>query len=141
MLFGMSDFIDYIREETSATLFYLNGYTRLDDTGRGFLVRAAIASRVAEGVQSELMQDSRVAHTLPDLWQAAGEELHWVSRLGDDFWSPLADACGSSVQELKSDCIHAAHVSFHFLWRRIFEPAAEYPWRLVRGELVQIWRL
>ena len=36
---------------------------------------------------------------------------------------------------LTDKCIEAAHVAFHFIYRRIFVPAAELPWRLVRGDI------
>ena len=135
LTFGIPDFVDYIRRDTHSSLFYLNGYSRLDEQGRNFLVRASIASRVAEGVEAELMQDSRVAHTLPELWKAASEELSWVIGLGNEVWGPLAEVCGSTIAELKSGCIQAAHISYHFLWRRVFEPAGALPWRLVRGDI------
>ena len=33
------------------------------------------------------------------------------------------------------ECIRGAHVSYHFLWGRIFQVASDLPWSLVRGDI------
>ena len=59
----------------------------------------------------------------------------WVSQLDECAWTALAGACGATSDELRPACIFAAHISFHFFWRRVLEPAADLPWRLARGDV------
>ena len=95
---------------------------------------SAIASRVAEGFQTEMMEDNRVGSNYEKLWGAASKELRWVIDLPDHFWSSLAAVAQSRPDELQDKTIGAAHVSYHFLWRRVLEPASGYPWKLCRGD-------
>ena len=50
-------------------------------------------------------------------------------------WEELSALCGEESWSLKDVCISAAHISFHFLWRRVFQPASGLPWRLARGNI------
>ena len=36
---------------------------------------------------------------------------------------------------LKDEAIRAAHVSYHFIWRRVLDPASKLPWKLCRGDI------
>ena len=36
---------------------------------------------------------------------------------------------------MKDMCLKAAHVSYHFLWRRVLHPAQGLPWSLCRGDI------
>ena len=83
------------------------------------------------------MQDSRVALKVGDLWQAASDELQWLISLGDFVWNTFEMICGVPAAELKSRSIRAGHIAYHFMWRRILQPAGELPWRLVCGDLQQ----
>ena len=95
---------------------------------------AAISSRVPEGFQIELMEDSRVASQYQVLWDAMSKELRWVIDLPEDTWSDLASVAGCRADELKDRAISAAHLSYHFIWRRVLEPAGQLPWSLCRGD-------
>ena len=135
LLLGLPDLVAHICADPRASLFYLKGFSRLAADRKQFLVQVSIASRVAEGLEAELLEDSRVARRLPDLWQAASEELQWVIGIDDAVWALLASSCDMRAADLKADCVSAAHISYHFLWRRILEPAGELPWSLVRGNV------
>ena len=50
-------------------------------------------------------------------------------------WKALASVAGCTAVELRDDTIAASHVSYHFLWRRVLEPAGQLPWRLCRGNI------
>ena len=91
---------------------------------------------MAEGFQAELLEDSRVAATYPALWRAAAEELRWIVDLPMSTWQSLASVVGCTAEDLRGDTIAASHVSFHFIWRRVLEPAGQLPWRLCRGDIV-----
>ena len=70
------------------------------------------------------------------------EELQWRANLGDFVWDQLAGVAGVPSEVLKSDCIAAAHLSFHFIWRRFLFAAGDYPWFLtledLRSNLLQL---
>ena len=122
-------------EDRTASKFYLNGFSRFGPAARSFAVIASLSSRVAEVFQSELMEDPRVAATYGTLLRVAAQELKWVVDLPSHVWSAMSSVVGCSAESLKDDAIAAAHVSFHFIWRRVLQPASELPWRLVRGDI------
>ena len=100
-----------------------------------FAVLASISSRIAEGIQSELLEDSRIASTYASLWDTAAQEMRWVIDLPMWVWSALASVAQSSPEQIQDEAIAASHISFHFLWRRVLQPASELPWRLFRGDI------
>ena len=83
----------------------------------------------------EMMEDSRVATHYGELWDVASRELRGVIDTPEHMWSSIAAVAGCRADELKMKTIEAAHVSYHFLWRRVLEPASELPWRLCRGNI------
>ena len=118
--------------------FYLNGYARFTREARIFAVCSALSSRVPEGFQLSLMEDNRVAVRYDELWGVATKEMKWVVSVSDDVYESLAravtgDECRPGM--LKDEVIRAAHASYHFIWRRVLEPASNLPWRLCRGDL------
>ena len=50
-------------------------------------------------------------------------------------WQSLGDVCGKAGSFVKDMCLKAAHVSYHFLWRRVLCPAQMLPWSLCRGNV------
>ena len=122
-------------EDSRCSKFYLNGYARFDKDARSFAAIASISSRVSEGFQGELLEDSRVAATYPVLWRTASEELRWIVDLPISTWRSIASVVGCTAAELRDDTIAASHASYHFLWRRVLEPAGQLPWRLCRGSI------
>ena len=136
LLLGIEDFVKYIAKDTHSSLFYLKGFGRLAADRRRFMVQCAVASRVAEGVQTELMEDSRVALNYRKLWLTLAEEVRWLVDLDMFIWDKLATLCGGmSGRALANRCIQAGHISMHFFWRRVLHPCSQYPWRLLRGDI------
>ena len=45
----------------------------------------------------------------------------------DVVWGRLAGLCTMTTAALKSRCIEAGHISFHFFWRRVLDPCSEPP--------------
>ena len=121
-------------EDASCSKFYLNGYARFHSEARKFACIASVSSRVSESFQAELMSDPRVAANYGALWSAATDELRWIIDLPADTWQALASVAQCSPAEMRDDTIRAAHVSYHFLRRRVLQPASELPWQLVRGD-------
>ena len=87
------------------------------------------------------MSDNRVAVQHEHLWLTAATELKWVVELEKSTWQAIASAAGMEFRTLRNDVISAAHISFHFMWRRILEPSGDLPWRLVRGDIQENLRV
>ena len=136
LLTGLPDLVSFIDKETGSSLFYLRGFERLKVKGRTeFLCATALYSRISEGVQADLLDDSRVAMVYARLWQSASEEMKWLVDLPEITWSTIGSVCGMGAGEFRDRCIGAGHVSFHFIWRRVLQPASELPWSLTRGDV------
>ena len=124
-------------QDKAGSKFYLNGFGRFGREARYFAVAASLVSRVSEGFQHELLTDTRVAIRLNELWGAASKELKWVVDIPDHVYTNLARVVGGDCDPcmVKHDVLAAAHVSYHFLWGRVFEPAQGLPWSLCRGDM------
>ena len=94
-----------------------------------------MAAWVSESVQVELMSDNRVAALHGQLWHTAASEVKWLVDLRESTWEAIGAASGMDAMDLRDKAIRAAHISFHFLWRRVLEPSADLPWSLARGDV------
>ena len=56
-LTGLEFLVQVIRDNESASKFFINGFTRLSGDCEVFLAQCAFVSRVADGVLAELMED------------------------------------------------------------------------------------
>ena len=57
-LTGLPDFVNLIRNGSSLSHHYINGFTRLTEDRMAYMAVTALSSRVAEGDQGELMKDN-----------------------------------------------------------------------------------
>ena len=137
MITGLADLVAMIRKDKSLSHYYINGFGRLTKDRMGFLITAAMSSRVAEGLQSELMQDNRVAIRYGELWNTMTQELRWLINVDEHIWIKLSGLCDIRTAMLRHECIAAAHRSYHFFYRRVLRPASMHPWSLCRGDLLQ----
>eukprot|EP00974_Lingulodinium_polyedra_P012812 1241245-Lingulodinium_polyedra.AAC.1 len=87
---GLSDEVDFIMTDDRPNLFFLQGFHRLDERGRHFVVRAAVVSSVSEGALAVLMHDPRVATIYPQLWQTLAEHMSALVQQPDSTWQALA---------------------------------------------------
>ena len=78
-----------LAQDSTASKLFINGYGRFSQKARQFAVKAAISSRVAEGFQSELLQDSRVALKYNDLYASLADEMRWVIDIDGGIWREL----------------------------------------------------
>eukprot|EP00974_Lingulodinium_polyedra_P007945 756942-Lingulodinium_polyedra.AAC.1 len=78
LLVGLDDMVHFIMDDLSASLLYLNGFSRLASDRRLFLTQAAVVSRVSEGVLAELLEEPRVAKSYPVLWHSLASDMHWA---------------------------------------------------------------
>ena len=137
LLTGVENLVAYIDTDTSSGKFYLGGFSRLVRSRKQYMVKAAIASRIAEAFQLELMEDSRVAVVYETLWRSIAKEMKWLVDLDISIWHTLGCVCGLSADQLRDACIVAGHITVHFLWRRVLHPASCMPWSLCRGDIEQ----
>ena len=136
-LTGIEGLVQYIIRIPHASKFYLNGFLRLKSSRKEFLVVAAVASRVAEVFQIELMKDNRIARNHDDLWHALAQEVRRIVDLSPHTFSVLGSVCGLSGADVADRVIAAAHVSWSFLHRRVLAVAEALPWSLVRGDIAE----
>ena len=135
LLTGLADCTAWIKKEAGCSLWYLNGFQRMGQREKQFMVKAAMISRVAESAQLALMRDSRVARVYDILWKEIGQSMRWLMLIDSEVWAELGHVCGMSGPELASSCIAGGHTSFHFFWRRVLCPASQMPWKLCRCDI------
>ena len=83
-----------------------------------------------------MLEDNRVGARLSELWSAASRELKWVIDLPFGVYVRMAEISGQCCPKwLRDTVIKGAHVSYHFIWRRVLHPATLYPWALCRGDI------
>ena len=134
-LTGVSGLVRHIKREKHANMWFLRGFDRLDAKKVEFVAVCAVASRVPEAVQADLMKDNRVALQVDSLWETAAKEVKWVVDLPEGTWAVLGDLCNRPGGWMKDMAINAAHIAFHFFHRRVLAPVAEYPWSLIHGDI------
>ena len=100
LLTGLSDLVKFIITESGEQPKYIRGVKRLKDRGKRFAVQATLGSRVADAFQLNLMRDSRIALTYPDLWMTLSEEMKWLIDLDDGAWDVLASMCDMEGEEV-----------------------------------------
>ena len=57
LLVGIDDLVGFIKQNQCNSMFYLNGFSRLTDSRRSFLVQCAVVSRVSDSCLVELLED------------------------------------------------------------------------------------
>ena len=138
-LLGISDLVDMILDAPGKSPFYLGGFKRLElEENRKIVVaKCAFISQAVEGVLIEILADPRVALRLDELWQVLAEDTKQLLEMDDRIWADIGSIVGSPAADLRDQCLRGAHVSFHFFWRRVLEPAGRLPWSLVQGDMLQ----
>jgi hypothetical protein len=133
---GLELFFKFLDGRKEESMFYLNGFRRLlKEDRKAFIATSAIVSFVPEAVLTLLLKDSRVMHQYANLWETLSQQMLWLVSLPAYFWEAVAGSVDMSAEELKSNCINGGHVSFHFFWRRVLQPASEAPWCLCFGDV------
>ena len=125
-LTGIAGLVKLIKKE-STSFWYLRGFDRLDVRRLEFLVTCGVVSRLPELLQVGLMKDNRVAQTADSLWEAAARMMKWVVDLPESTYALLGELCQRPGSAMKDICINAAHISFHFFYRRVLVPAGQLP--------------
>ena len=113
-LTGLPDLVEEIKEDPNASLFYINGFSRLTPDRMHFMVQAAIVAWVPESVLAELMIDPRVALRYQDLWLALAKNMQWLVSIPMYVWAALSSVAGISPSDLLAGCVEGGHIAFHF---------------------------
>lgn len=79
---------------------------------------------------TEVLADNRLPLTLPRIDAELHMECEAILALKPSIWKVLADSCGASVVELRTECVQAVLVSACYIEMRL-RPARELPWSLV----------
>ena len=131
---GLENLVSFIRSKVGAFLHHLGGFARYLGKTKEFMVQAAIVCRVSDRVLQLLLKVPRVLLQYDETWKVASEELLWVASLEDSAVRSLARRGRVEADEFKPSVIAAAHVSYHFIRRRVLRTASEYPWSWARGD-------
>ena len=139
VILGLEDLIEHIRKAPSASLFYLHGFLRLraEPDRMRFVVEAAFVSRASDGVLAFILEDPRVGRHHDEIWQILCEDMSSILSVPISVWEAVGAVAELSSEQFRAACIRGAHVSFHFMWRRIMDPAGRLPWSLVRGDVAE----
>jgi len=135
LLTGLESLVAKIRADPVASDWNIHGFGKLSADARHFMVLAAMVAYPSDALLSELMEDARIPRRLTCLVQAVDAEVQWLADVGPTVWDTLASLLeGSSGQGLRSDCLHAVHISRGFMKLRFFSAAAQLPWSLAQGD-------
>jgi len=127
--------VDIVIEDPDSSNYYINGWQKMQQSHREFIVQAAMTCFLSENLTLALLEDCRVVRNLEQLSQIIEEEVVWISRVPHSVWERLGGICSLSAQDLRSRCIRGVHVSAAFAHDRILAPAQELPWRLATGNV------
>ena len=114
-LLGMGSLVEMIFAQKNVTCSYLKGYARLEGDVVKFMAEAALVSRVPDAALQMVVEDAQALRQYNELWAACSEELSWLCELSDGVWQAIAPVAGwDDWATFKSECLHAAHVAYHF---------------------------
>jgi hypothetical protein len=133
ILCGLDDFYEFLTEK-NISRFYLNGYRRLQGDRRLYVASACFIARVPDVALAALMSDGRVALQYEALWSACIEELQRLCQLQNSVWDAIAYVMGTQGSILRDHAVAGSHVAWHFLYRRVLQPASSLPWTLARAQ-------
>ena len=135
LLTGLEAVVDQVLRDPSTSNYHINGWQKMQQSHREFIVQAGMGSFLSENLTLALLEDCRVVRNFDQLSQIMEEEIEWVNRIPQTVWEALGGICGLSAQDIQSRCIRCTHVSGAFAHDRILTPASDLPWRLARGDI------
>lgn len=137
LLTGLHDTVRYIREETTASDYYIHGFARLIESLREFISIVAFGSVVSDALLCCLLEDDRVAGRVDELEAALTEEVQWLLSLPGHVWGRVACVISDSYSghTLRSLVLLAAFRSLAFADKRILREAKSFPWSPARGNV------
>ena len=137
LLLGVSAIVDMCFADPSCSDYYLNGYKMLVPETVEFLSVCALSSYVADASLTHLLADSRLAHILTDLEMSLHEELEFLQSLDSDVYETMSIVCPFVTPAfLRSQVLLVACASHAFVRERFVDPAKQYPWRLLQGDML-----
>ena len=110
-LLGFGHFVAYINTETHESMFFLNGYARLNEDVMKLFAAVCFVSRPTDTVLALLLEDGRVCRQLRAIREALISEMDSLADVPEYVWSAVAEVAGMSTHELRDQCMSGAHIS------------------------------
>ena len=97
---------------------------------------AALVSFVPDVAIVDVLEDDRLARKAPEVWQKVCDEISWVGELEGPFWTRLSYCLSNTSPDVLRDlAVAASHVAGAYMYRKTFNVALDYPWRLCAGDI------
>ena len=134
---GLEAWVGVVRSDSSASDFYLHGFSKLSQGIKQYCAVASIASFVPDAVLAEVLVDDRILRNARRLQGLMSDEVGWVEHIGSFTWGRLGAVSGyvGEVCELRGSVVHSSHVAASFIQDKVFSPLKDYPWRLALGDV------
>ena len=90
LIVGLPDLVRYIRDETGASLFFLNGYDRLTPDVVRLFASVCFVTRPTDAVLLLLLEDGRIARQMQSIRDCLVEEMEFLSNISFFVWNTVA---------------------------------------------------
>ena len=101
-----------------------------------FLVVSSLGCYPCEAPLQALMPDARLCPRMSQLAGLFDEEVSWLQGLSRGVWLRFASMLAETVQawELRDEILKYVLVSSGYLYQKLWQPLAQYPWKLAVGD-------
>ena len=134
-LTGLESFVHWVSGQDGVSLYYLNGYKRMDANAWQFVCHAAVVTTVADKFISELTDEGRLAMTVLRVRQHLADAVNRLAFMALDVWFLLGHYSGQDPAHFRSCCMKALHRFLAFLSFRCLDKATALPFSLCRGDI------
>ena len=135
LIVGLPDLVRYIRDETGASLFFLNGYDRLTPDVVRLFASVCFVSRPTDAVLLLLLEDGRIARQMQNIRDCLVEEMEFLSEVSFFVWDTVASVANMTPEELQTKPMDAAHLSVGFVHKHLLAVYDALPWSLLQGDI------
>ena len=135
MLTGLPSLIAEVIEDEAESNFHINGFTRLQEEMKQFVVIVAFASYPSDTALRMLLGNGRFLKIAGDLNASLDEEVGYLAGLRAFTWSSLGDVCGLPGPVVQSEVLSVAHVCISFMGHRFLDRVNELPFSLCQGDI------
>lgn len=134
---GLEGLVAVTRAQKGATDYHLHGFAKLTTNIKKFCCVATVTGQVSDTLLLDILDDDRVLKHLPKLEACVSEELKWAHNISEYTWERLAMAVGADwhAGEVRSEALHACHVSAAYIKNKVFTVARSLPFSLALGDV------
>ena len=133
---GLEHLVKGILARKHSHKYHLSGFERLDAGIKRMLAITACSSLVSEKPLALLLQDNRLALTLPDIDREMDEQATKVLTIPEHTIAELARTADMSCTELRDGNCQSVDVQMVYA-RHGLREVRQQPWTLCRGDVVQ----